>query len=314
MVKEIRIGHLTTAYHTSFILMGAGWVEERLGLEPEWRLFPTGPAMVQAFLRGELDLGYMGLPPAMIGIDRGLEARCVAGGHMEGTVLVASKNFHTLGELASAKDVLAQFGGCTIGAPSRGSIHDVILRHMLEEAGLEDVEVKNFEWADLILEALEDHVVEGGCGTPPLAVLASRLLDARILLPPNAMWPHNPSYGIVASLKMIGEDPQLLEGFLTLHEEACNLIRLNPEKAAKIAAETIGLVDEKFLLEVFRVSPKYCASLPEEYMRATMAFIPVMTRAGYISQPLGEEDLFYTRIIERSHRERPHYDDPGALI
>jgi len=311
---RLRIGHLTTVYHTAFVLMGANWVKERINIKTDWRLFPTGPHMIEAFFKGELDLGYVGLPPAMIGIDKSLKIRCVAGGHMEGTVLVAKKSFQTLRELGTVNRVLSQFKGKVVGTPSKGSIHDVIMRWLINKAKLQDdVIVKNFEWADFILEAMEDNVVDCGCGTPSLAVLASKSLNARIVLPPNVMWPQNPSYGIVATLKMIKNCPETLEDVLRLHEEACNLIRREPHKAAEIAAEATGMVDKDFVLEVFKVSPKYCASLPEEYVESTLAFVPVLQRMRYISKPLSKADIFQTDIIERIHVEKPHYNDPYML-
>ena len=311
---RLRIGHLTTAYHTVFILMGTDWVKEKIGIKADWRLFPTGPDMVKAFSRGELDLGYMGLPPAMIGIDKGLEIRCVAGGHIEGTVLVAKKSFQTLKELGTVNNVLSQFKGKAIGTPAKGSIHDVILRQLIAEADLqESVVVKNFEWADFVLEAMEDSVVDCGCGTPSLAVLASRFLNTKIVLPSTVMWPHNPSYGIIATVKMIKDYHEILESFLALHEDACNLIRRKPYEAAEIATKTIGIVDKDFILEVFKVSPKYCASLPDEYVKSTLAFVPVLQKMGYISKSLGKDDIFYRNIIEKIHREKSHYNDPCML-
>jgi len=74
MAEEIRIGHLSTLYHTSFILKGSKMAEE-LGVRIRWRLFPAGPDIVDAFERGWLDLGYIGLPPAIAGIGRGLEIK-----------------------------------------------------------------------------------------------------------------------------------------------------------------------------------------------------------------------------------------------
>jgi NitT/TauT family transport system substrate-binding protein len=308
---RLRIGHLTTVYHTAFVLMGTDWIKKRIGIKADWRLFPTGPDMVKAFSRGELNLGYLGLPPAMIGIDKGLEIKCVAGGHMEGTTLLAKKNFLTLKELGTVNKVLSQFKGKIIGTPSKGSIHDVIIRWLIDKAKLqEDVIVKNFEWADLILEDIEDDVVDGGCGTPSLAVLASRFLNAKMVLPPSVMWPHNPSYGIVATVEMIKNYSEVLENFLRLHEEACNLIRRKPHEAAEVAAKAIGIVDKDFILEVFKVSPKYCASLSEEYVGSTLAFVPVLQKMGYISKSLDTVDVFQTDIIERIHREKPHYNDP----
>ena len=86
-MKQFTIGYLSTMYHTSHLIRAQGWIEKELKLFPEWVLFPTGPAMVEAFAAGSIDLGYIGLPPAMIGIDKGVPLVCIAGGHVEGTVM-----------------------------------------------------------------------------------------------------------------------------------------------------------------------------------------------------------------------------------
>jgi NitT/TauT family transport system substrate-binding protein len=314
-VKTIRIGYLSTLYHTSFILMGTGWIAKRMKIKAEWRLYPTGPEMIKAFANGELDIGYVGLPPAMIGIDEGISINCLAGGHMEGTVFTAKKGFKALKELRSEKVTLSQFRGKTIGTPTKGSIHDVIIRSLLHEYRLQrDTTIRNFQWADQIIEAMQDSTVDGGVGTPPLAVLASHLLGAKIILPPHKMWPHNPSYGIVATIDMISDSPHALESFLKLHEEACNLIRWRPQEAAEIAARTLVMVNKDFVLEVYRVSPKYCASLSKEYIDSTLAFVPFLKKAEYISSSLNADDIFNTDFIEEIHSEKPHYDEPGMLI
>ncbi len=63
-----------------------------LKIDINWILFGTGPAMIEAFKNKKLDIGYMGLPPAIIGIDKGVPIKCVAGGHVEGTIMIAKKN------------------------------------------------------------------------------------------------------------------------------------------------------------------------------------------------------------------------------
>ena len=148
-MKPLRIGHLSTAYHTAFILMGGKWVQDKMNKAVQWTLFPTGPAMLHAFKQNELDIGYIGLPPAMIGMDQGLSIQCVAGGHIEGTILTAILGYKTINELGSVKATLEQFKGSIIGTPSQGSIHDVIIRHLIEEVGLQsEITIKNFVWAD----------------------------------------------------------------------------------------------------------------------------------------------------------------------
>ena len=304
MGTEMRIGYLTTLYHTSFVLRGSGQLKE-LGVDTSWKLFPNGPAMMEAFETEEIDLGYIGLPPAMIGIGRGLKIKCVAGGHVEGTVLIGGQSFR-LSE--TANDALTQFKDKTIGTPRNGSIHDVILHDLIKDSGLIDsIEIKNFDWADFILDAMMDGEVDGACGTPPLAVLAARQLGAKIILSPHKTWPFNPSYGIVATERLIRESPSIIEGFLKLHENACNLIREHPKEAARRVHSVINIVDEDLAREVFRVSPKYCASLPRKYVDSTMAFVPALLEMGYLARYLGKNEVFYTSIIDKVHPGRDHY-------
>ncbi|MDH4184394.1 MAG: ABC transporter substrate-binding protein, partial [Nitrospinota bacterium] len=142
----IRIGHLSTGYHTALCAIELKALQSR-GLDPVWSLFGTGPPIVKALEAGELDLGYIGLPPVVIGVARGARIRCVAGGHMDGTVLIAQGGYMDVAQAGSTQAALDQFIGKMIGSPSKGSIHDVILRHLLAGHGLaEKVAIKNYPW------------------------------------------------------------------------------------------------------------------------------------------------------------------------
>lgn len=305
MPKLINIGHLSTVYHTSFILMGTDWLV-KAGIHANWKLFASGPDIVQAFENNEIDIGYIGLPPAIIGIDRGVPIICVAGGHVEGTVLIARKEYSTLGELGDFNATLAQFKGKIIGSPPRGSIHDVIIKNALHEAGLPDIEVKNYPWTDFVLEALVDGDIDAAVGTPSLAVAAARACGAEIIIPPHALWPDNPSYGIVIRKELV-KQPEVILDFLKMHEKACNLIRKNPGDSARIVSDLTGIVDEDFVKDAFSISPKYCAALSRKFVDSTMAFVPVLHRLKYISRELSKDEIFEYRFIRKVHKEPPHY-------
>ncbi|KGK98728.1 sulfonate ABC transporter substrate-binding protein [Methanococcoides methylutens] len=298
-MMKLRIGHLSTIYHTSFILMGTDWLKNA-GIEPEWKLYGGGPAIVRAFENNDLDIGYIGLPPAMIGIDHGLKIKCIAGGHVEGTVMIATAEFLTLEECRNERTLfLEQFKGYTIACPPAGSIHDVIIRNYIKETGLEnDIDVLNYEWADMIPEAIADGEIKAAVGTPSLAVVAKRYCDAKIVIQPEKLWPDNPSYGIVATSEMIENSPEILLKFIELHENACELIRENTEEAASIVAKTIEIIDADFVNDMYKVSPKYSASISEEYIKSTMRFVDVLNELGYISKELEEKDIFNLRFVE----------------
>lgn len=249
----MRIGYLSTIYHTSFILKNSS--SPYLKNYPlNWSLFATGPAMIESFASKQIDMGYIGLPPVMIGIENGLPLKCIGGGHVEGTVMIAPGPYRSFDELGSIKKVLKQFEGKTIGTPSEGSIHDVIIRNMT--IGL-DIRIKNFKWADFITDALEEGVVVAGVGTPSLATATANRLDSHIVTSPHHIWPYNPSYGIVVREELIHENREFIINFLKAHEDACNLIRTQPKTASNIILKEIEILNQDFILNTYKISPKY---------------------------------------------------------
>jgi len=309
MVRGLSIGFLSTLYHTSHLLRASGGVEAELGVTCRWHLFGTGPEMVRAYETGAVDLGYIGLPPVLIGLSRGVPLVCVAGGHVEGTVMVAGPEVRTWEEAGGALPFLAQFAGGRIGVPSAGSIHDVILRSLLDAHPVAGVEVANFAWADLIPRALGRGDLVAAVGTPPLAVLCERECGAHVVIRPEQLWPFNPSYGIVVRRERLRDaaDRGVLRGFLALHERACNLIRQAPDEAARATVQSLPGVDEAFAKRVYAVSPRYCASLPDAYVASTLGFLPVMRKAGYLSGDAPPEGVFDTELIREVHPEPAHY-------
>jgi NitT/TauT family transport system substrate-binding protein len=303
--QAIRIGYLSTLYHTSFLLQDTVLLRDR-GLRATWTLFPSGPDMVSAMREARIDLGYIGLPPVIIGIDRGIGLTCIAGGHIEGTLMIAGKEVRSLGECTGMPGFLTQFSGKTIGTPPRGSIHDVIVNELLRENGIGDISVKNYPWADFLPDALLEGEIAAAAGTPALAVAAERWGRARIVVPPDRLWPFNPSYGIVVMKDMLPRRDLLIR-FLSAHEGACEMIRRDPGRCARIVAKTTGMVDEAFVMESYRLSPKYCASLPPEYRASTMKFVSTLFDLGYISRRIDEGEIFDTSFIEKVHPGPHHY-------
>jgi len=285
--------------------MGTDWLE-KAGIKATWKLFASGPDIVKAFANKEIDIGYIGLPPAIIGIDHGVPIICVAGGHVEGTVLIAHNEYRTLSEFRDIEAVMRQFEGKIIGSPPKGSIHDVIINNIINQAKL-DIRVKNFPWTDFVLEALIDRDIDAAVGTPSLATAAARACEAKIIIPPDQLWKDNPSYGIVIRKELM-KNPDLIMRFLQLHEKASNFIRNEPRKAAKVVSTLIGIVDEDFVLSTYRISPKYCSMLSSGFISSTMDFVPVLHRLKYISRVISENEIFEYDFINKVHKEPHHYD------
>lgn len=65
-----------------------------------------------------------------------------------------------------------------------------------------------------------------------------------------------------------------------------------------------------FVRETFQISPKYCASLPEKYIKSTMDFVPSLRKLGYLENNIKREDIFQLEFIQRIHPRPSHYDQP----
>ncbi len=300
----IRIGHLSTFYHTSILMIARG----TLGADAEWTLFATGPAIVDAFERSEIDLAYIGLPPAMIGIDRGVAVKCIAGGHAEGTVLIGTEKLKGFPEITDLQTILNQLKGLKIGVPGKGSIHDVIISEYLNQLNLEkEIEVINFKWADQILEEIHGARIQAAIGTPALAVAVMRYAKGNILYPPSRLWPWNPSYGICVKTDFLKKERREVERFLQFHEEATSFLRNRPREAAAIISDHVRVADEDFIMDTLSISPKYCAALTDEYISSAMGFVSVLKRLGYIKKEMTFDELFEPSLINSLHPEQDHY-------
>jgi NitT/TauT family transport system substrate-binding protein len=312
---RLRIGHLSTFYHTAIILMADEKLQKHLGVDVEWRLFGTGPSIVNAFEKGELDIAYVGLPPAIIGIDKGVEIKCVAGGHIEGTVISAKTRYRGFPELQNLGEILAQFRGGKIGVPGKGSIHDVILSDCLMRSDLrEDVGVVNFPWADELTEAVARDEVSAAFGTPALAAAIQHYAGGRVLYPPSLLWPNNPSYGILAEQTFLHNSGEIVEQFLRQHEMATSILRHKQRDAARTISRFVGFVEEDLVLDALKISPKYCAKVTEGYISSTMAFVRVLKSMGYINREISVHEIFDTALIDKIHPEKDHYafsENPG---
>jgi len=289
--------------------MGEKDLKEDFNKEIRWKLFGTGPAMIEAFQNKKLDIGYMGLPPAIIGIDNGVPIKCVAGGHVEGTIMIANKDYKTMSNLNNnISEVFAQFKGHAIGVPSKGSIHDVILNFYLKKYGfINDIEVKHYKQAEFIAIDMKKGILEGGVGTPALAVFSSTIFDSHLIIPPEFLWNDNPSYGIFFHENIIEKEPEIVLKFLNHNKKASLMLRESPSNAATIISNTFEILTERYVSDVLKISPKYCIALSDGYIKSTMEFVSTLKDLGYIKKILRIKDIFNLTFIQEVHPEPEHY-------
>ena len=89
------------------------------GFKTEWVTLGSGGALREAIAAGEVDLAFMGIPPFLIGWDKGLPAKIAAGYCISPISLITyDDSIHTI------KDFTPEH---KIGLPSPGSIQHILL-------------------------------------------------------------------------------------------------------------------------------------------------------------------------------------------
>lgn len=297
-------------YHTSFMIMYRESVKKKLKRNIEWNLFSTGPEMLDAFRKDKIDFGYLGLSPTIIAIDKGIDIKCIAGGHIEGTIMIASKKYKNLSKLKNHySKVFGQFIGKTIGVPKKGCMHEVILsRYLMDLDLVGKIKIKYYDVPEYIAIDLKDGIIDGAVGTPALAVFCNRISSSQIIIPTDKLWPFNPSYGIICRNEYMYNHEDIIVNFLKLHTECCSDLKAHLEQSAIEISLQLNVVNANYVKEVLSLSPKYCSALSSNYIKTTLEFVDFMKKLRYIRRIFTINDIFELKYINQVHPSPDHYN------
>lgn len=100
-----------------------------VGLRIEVKYYSDGPALVEGFKSGDIDMGYCGIAPVLIkAINDDIRTTIIAAANDEGSALIVKTGgaIHTLSDLDSK----------TIAAPGSGTMQDLLLRKIAAQQNL----------------------------------------------------------------------------------------------------------------------------------------------------------------------------------
>lgn len=263
---------------------------EKYGLDVEWKRFGSGGAAREALASGDLDAAFMGIPPFLIGWDKGVPAK-VALGYVVSPVSLVTYN----PEIRSIKDLKP---GYKIALPSPGSVQHILLS-MTAERELGDP------------RALDDLLVALPHPDGAAAMIAKKDIDAHFTTPPYLFEElSQPGYveilkgteafggefsfnvGLV-TLKYHDENPQGYAAFIQGVNEAIAWINLNKREAAKILSPKFNLPEDKLY--------KYMTWEGMNYTTASyglLEFAEFMKKTGYIGRlPKDLSEVAYENVL-----------------
>ena len=230
-----------------FVMEGEGYLEE-IDAEIDGREFTDGPAIVQAYGGGELDVAMFGIVPSMIVIDRGIPAQVTTANIVEPMGIMADEAFQDLwaDHGADAFDVWAEERGqpFRFGTFPQGSVPDVLLRYWLRDVvGVDPdsaVDIIEINGANAVWQAVASGEIDGTSIMEPVPTIAvEENSNVTMFRTASEIMPGQPA-AVTLMSDAVRESP-LAGQFLEQHVRATAFIDENPDRTAEHVESGIGM-------------------------------------------------------------------------
>ncbi|MET3575527.1 ABC transporter substrate-binding protein [Bhargavaea ullalensis] len=241
--EKMVIGYFPNIDHApAMVARENGYYEKALGkgVDVEYITFPDGGTFMAALKAGEIDAGLVGPGPVLNNFSNGADVKILAGASSGGTVVVASEK--------SGVDSVEDMAGKTFITPGIGCTHDVQFETYLQQLG-------NDKLASSRIGGTLNHVTGNPAsyaamfesGKVDLAAVpepwGSILVEngAKVIISSDDIAYGNtlPNTVLVAGSKLSEDKPELAAKLVDAHQQAVDFINDNPDKARKIAIQSI---------------------------------------------------------------------------
>lgn len=232
-------------YATGYIVEKMNLLEKYLpGATIEWSSFGGGAAITEALISGHLDVGFMGMPPAVIAIDRGADLKIASGVCVPPFDLMVKDD-----RLKSIADFTPQD---KIAIPGIGSTQHILLsiaaREKLNKARDFDSNMVAMANPDAYSSLVNGTEVVGHFTTMPFLELEARQGFRSILTGKEA---YGDASIVCVTTKKFHSNPSVYAGLIGALNEAIDLLNKQDPDVLKIVSEVekISLDDAKAFLD-----------------------------------------------------------------
>ncbi|SIS11823.1 ABC transporter substrate-binding protein [Natronorubrum thiooxidans] len=280
-----------------FVMESEGYLGE-LDAEINSREFTDGPAIIQAYGGGEIDIAMFGIVPSMIVIDRGLPAKVTATNIKEPMAILAHEELQTMWDDhgADSFDVWEDEYGeqFRFGTFPQGSVPDVLLRYWLrEDVGVdpeEAVDIIELGGANAVFQAIANDEIDGTSIMEPVPTRArTEDLPVQTFRTSSEIMPGQPAAVTLMSDEV--RDSDVATQFLRQHVRATEFINENPDETATIVEDGIGMSADQARQALDGPLANFVTD-PREIESGAEIFSEFAHQNGQIDEELSLEETF----------------------
>jgi len=296
------VAHMPIFPDLQYYVMESEGYFENVDATVEGSEFTDGPAIVQAYGGGELDVAMFGIVPSMIVIDRGIPAKVTAANIKEPMAIMAHEDLQAMWDEhgADAFSVWQEEKGrkFRFGTFPQGSVPDVLLRYWLEQEGVgtSAVDIIEINGANAVWQAIANGEVDGASIMEPVPTRAAQEgVAVRTFRNASEIMPGQP-----AAVTLMSDDVRgtpAATQFLEQHVRATEFIQENPEATADIVEAGIGMDAEQALSALQGPLSNFVTD-PGEIENGTAIFSQFAAENGQIEEELSLEQIFDDSVYD----------------
>ena len=274
------------AYAPLQIVKAKHFIEDRFpGIKVNWVRLENTAAIREAILGGKVDIGFMGIPPFLIGWDKGMEWKIFTGLSRAEIGLVTWRY---------DIDNLSDFGpDDRIALPQPGSIQHILLsmaaEKQLGQYDIFDNQLVTLKHPDGMSALLTRRDVAAHFTSPPYIMMELLEPDMKLVLDGREAMGSDFTFiaGTVTD-KFSSMHPEVISVISDAIEQAVIFIRENPEEVVTILKKEYSISDELFFTYLTEGGLEYSSEI-----EGLNEFIEFMKAKGYIRRtPESMDEIF----------------------
>ncbi len=254
------------------------------GVEVKWVKLANTAAIREAMLSGNLDVGFMAIPPFLIGADNGMPWKMFTGLSSSPLGLVTNN-----GEINTLKDLA---GKGKIALPQPGSIQHILLamaaRRETGDAKLFDNQLIAMKHPDGLQALMAATEVSAHFTAPPYLQQELAVPGLRQLLTGEEAFGGPFTFIVgVAQPDFLEDAPRRL-AFQAALKEALEFMADKPDETAEILAKAYEMTPEAVKEQLYHQGLNY-----ETGITGTEGFAAFMAETGYLTKNIEVKDILW---------------------
>ena len=267
----------------AYVAKENGWYEaEGINLTT-YESYATGMRLTSALARGDIEVAYICLAPAIMAYARGVPVVIVSGTHKHGYGLVASPDIVNISDL----------NGATIGCVREGGPADLLLNRMIREYGLKDVRIQRMNPLKQVI-ALETGRIDAAF-LPEHHATVAESKGFTMLITSHELWHEMQGSVLVVKRELIEDDPETVRRLVRVTERATTWVNENPDDAARILAEELDSDPAVIRRSMSRLN--YTTEIDLGFVQEMIDF---MAELGYIDEGIRADDMLDTEFLQEN--------------